>query len=126
MIVAARFVRVNGLSSSTNQRNQTGQGSDRRVDAKRQMIPVTKNSPTIPKRMLNFLLMSRLGEHTRLGCGVRRHARRRYAAALRAAPRRTLSGVRTSYRAIVPQLPDKTPVLSTCSFVKHCDHDFRL
>ena len=64
MIVAARFVQEKGLSSSTNQRNQTGQGSDRRVDAKRQVIPVTKNTPTIPKRMPSFLITPRLGEHT--------------------------------------------------------------
>ena len=56
MIVAARLVRVNGLSSSTNQRNQTGQGSDRRVEAKRQLIPTSKDTPMRPKRIPTFLI----------------------------------------------------------------------
>ena len=87
IIVAARFVRVNGLSSSTNQRNQTGQGSERRLDAKRHVNPASKNSPTAPKRMRTPLITRRLQEHTCLGGGGRR-------------PHRTLSIPTTSHGRI--------------------------
>ncbi len=49
-ITFERFVEVNGLSSSTNQRNHTGHGSDWRRDANRHATLTIANEPTTPNR----------------------------------------------------------------------------